>query len=254
MARLDYEHVGCRYDKGRGPSLEAIEPWRVALADYLPPTDGLPILDVGSGTGQFATAFVHWFDATVIGVEPAAAMRNEARRKIPAPSILLLGGRAEELPLHDATCGCAWLSTVIHHIADLRRCASELRRVLRGDARVLIRSAFPGHHDRITLFRYFAAARRVAETFPSIEHVQLSFASEGFEREALKSVSQTTAPDLRACIARVKLMRDADSTLAPISDEEFAQGLAAMEKSARDPTTSGPVVDWLDLLVLRRRP
>ena len=254
MARLDYEHVGRRYDKGRGHSLAAIEPWRVALADYLPPPDGLPILDVGSGTGQFATAFVHWFDATVIGVEPAAAMRHEARRKIAAPNIIFVGGRAEELPLRDATCGCAWLSTVIHHITDLRRCASELRRVLRGDARVLIRSAFPGHHDGITLFRFFAAARRVAETFPSIEHVERSFASGGFEREALKSVSQTTAPDLRACIARVKLMRDADSTLAPISDEEFAQGLAAMEKSARDPATSGPVVDWLNLLVLRRRP
>jgi len=40
--------------------------------------------------------------------------------------------------------------------------------------------------------------------------------------------------------------RRADSTLAPLSDEEFAAGLAAI-----DGEPAGPVMSGLDLLVLR---
>ena len=38
-----------------------------------------------------------------------------------------VGGQAERLPLRDGCCGGAWLSTVIHHLADLPGCARELR-------------------------------------------------------------------------------------------------------------------------------
>ena len=69
-----------------------------------------------------------------------------------------LAGHAAAIPVGDGQCGSAWLSTVIHHIPDLRACARELRRVLHPGERVLIRSAFPGRLDGITLFRFFPEA------------------------------------------------------------------------------------------------
>jgi hypothetical protein len=117
---------------------------------------------------------------------------------------------------------------------------------------VLIRSAFPGRLDGITLFRFFPAAKGIAETFPSIETTVDAFAVAGFEVEALQSVPQITATNRRARCERVRLR--ADTTLAALSNDEFARGMEALERAAVEENASVPVIDWLDLLVLASRP
>jgi SAM-dependent methyltransferase len=251
MARIDYDRMASRYDRGRGLPPGGIEPWRAALSRYLEPPPVLPVLDLGSGTGEFARAFVGWFGVRVIGVEPAEGMRRQACSKGPAANVVYVGGDAERIPLRDGSCGCAWLSTVIHHIPDLRGCARELRRVLCAAAVVLIRSSFPGRHEHITLFRFFPGAGKIAEKFPSVEETVDAFTAAGFAMEALESVPQVSAPSLRAFAERVRVGRHADSTLAPLGDAEFARGLARLEKAVAGETTPTPVVDRLDLLVLR---
>jgi hypothetical protein len=59
---------------------------------------------------------------------------------------------------------------------------------------------------------------------------------------------QLNAYDRVSGTHRVRLR--ADSTLAPLSDDEFAAGLAALERAATAQPTPTPVVDHLDLLVL----
>lgn len=51
--------------------------------------------------------------------------------------------------------------------------AQELRRVLRPGAPVLIRSAFAGPHQAITLFRYLPEAIRILDTYPSIADIEI---------------------------------------------------------------------------------
>jgi ubiquinone/menaquinone biosynthesis C-methylase UbiE len=247
MARVDYDQMAASYDRGRALSLEGLEGWRAALAAYLPPPGDLPVLDLGAGTGVFAGAIATWFRVGVIAVEPSAGMRRQARRARPHPRVAWVGGRAERLPLRDGCCGGAWLSTVIHHLGDLPRCARELRRVLPAGSPVLIRSSFPGRHQGITLFRFFPGAGRIADTFPTVEATVAAFQAAGFAFEALRQVPQMSAPSLRAAVERVRLR--ADSTLRPLPDREFAAGLAAMEAAAAEATPT-PVVDHLDLLVL----
>ena len=222
MARVDYDQMAASYDRDRALSPEGLEGWRAALTVWLPPTGGLPVLDLGAGTGLFATAIASWFDVAVVA--------------------------AERLPLRDGCCGGAWLSTVIHHLADLPGCARELRRVLRAGGPVLIRSSFPDRHQGISLFRFFPGAGRIADTFPTVEATVAAFEAAGFSFQALQQVPQVSAPSLRAALERVRLR--ADSTLQLLPDEEFAQGLAALERAAAE-TTPTPVVDHLDLLVLR---
>jgi ubiquinone/menaquinone biosynthesis C-methylase UbiE len=249
MARVDYDQMAATYDRGRGLSLAVLEAWRATLAAWLLPASGRPVLDLGAGTGVFAAAIATWFDTSVVAVEPSAAMRRQAQQVRPHPRVAYVGGRAERLPLRDGCCGGAWLSTVIHHLGDLPGCARELRRVLHPGSPVLIRSSFPGRHQGITLFRFFPGAGRIADTFPTVEVTVAAFATAGFAFEHLQQVPQVSAPSLRAAVERVR--QRADSTLQPLPDEEFAQGLAALERAAAAESTPTPVVDQLDLLVLR---
>jgi SAM-dependent methyltransferase len=250
VARIEYNaQMAAVYDRGRALEIDGLAAWRDALARYLPGSSGLPVLDLGSGTGIFAFTMAQWFALDVLAVEPSAAMRGEASRARSHPHVRHIEGDAENLPLGAQCCEAAWLSTVIHHISDLGRCAHELRRVLRPDSPVLIRSAFPGRLDDITLFRFFPEGRAVAETFPSVEKTIEAFAAAGFAFERLESVPQVTAMGLKEVEERVRLR--ADTTLASISDRAFDAGLEALARAAAAEAVSLPVVDRLDLLVLR---
>ncbi len=121
--------------------------------------------------------------------------------------------------------------------------------MLRTGAPVLIRSAFPGRADLVSLFRWFPEAARVVDTFPSVEATIAAFDHAGFAFERLDSIPQVSAPSLRASLERVRLR--ADTTLRGISDEAYAAGLARLEAAAAAATEPAPVVDRLDLLVLR---
>jgi len=135
---------------------------------------------------------------------------------------------------------------VIHHIPDLRAAAVELRRVLRTGAKVLIRSVFPGRHQRIMLFRFFPEAVRVLDAYPSVADVCAAFDAAGFEYVALEPVPQQTAESLAAAAAAMR--RDAHTPLKLITDAEYDAGVARLRAAAE--TEAGPVIDALDLLVL----
>lgn len=250
MARIDYDAVARDYDAARAVPLDALTAWRDALRPYLPPAGGAPVLDLGSGTGMFAQALARWFGTRVVGVEPSHAMRAQAAHARSKRGVTYVGGVADALPLADASAGAAWLSTVIHHFPDLPAAAAELARVLRPGAAVLIRSAFPGRTDGITLFHYFPQARAVVDdTYPDLHTVERVFAQQGLRRVALHAVPQESAPNLTEFAARVRTR--ADTTLRAISDADFAAGLRRLEHAAAH-EPSVPVIDYLDLLVLRR--
>jgi SAM-dependent methyltransferase len=221
--------------------------WRAALAEVLPAGDDEPVLDVGAGTGIWSAAIATWFAARVVAVEPSAAMRTQARSKELPATVALVAGAGEAVPLRTASCRAAWLSTVIHHLADLRACAVELRRVLRTGGPVLIRSSFPGRQDEIPLFDFFPGARRVAETFPTVEQTERAFAAAGFTLEDLRRVHEARGVDPSTLVDRLRAMRRSDSTLVGLADDEFAAGLAEVERFVAEGRPIPPT--GLDLLV-----
>lgn len=243
MARMVYDQAAAAaFEANRHLSQDALAAWRAAVTRWVDPRPGVRLLDLGSGTGSWARAFTTWFPAVAVtAVEPSEAMRA---RSVFRP---VAAGDAAHIPLGDSTVDVAWLSTVIHHVPDMTAAAHELRRVLRPGATVLIRSAFAGRHEAITLFRYFPEAVRVLDTYPSVADVEAAFAHAGFSTVSLEQVPELTAPSLRDAAAGLR--REGHTLLQLITDDEYAAGLARLHEAAE--TDNGPVVDALDLLVLR---
>jgi len=241
---VDYgEITKGRYAAGRALGPRALEPWRRAVRTHL--RHARRILDLGCGSGRFAPHLARWVSARVVGVDPSPAMLRDAP---PAPGTAYILGRAEAIPLRAASADAAWLSQVMHHVADPERCAADLRRVLRPGAPVLVRGNHAGRLDGIVLFRYFPGAQRIAERFPTREQTLEPFLRQGFRLVTMERILQVTCEGLRELAARAGAR--ADSTLALLADEEFEMGLAALERDAEAEAAPAPIEDPLDLLVL----
>ena len=207
----------------------------------------MTLVDIGAGTGAFAAAFADWFDLSVIAVEPSAAMRAQIPR---TAAIRMLEGDAVALPLADASADAAWLSLVIHHIADLEAAAREIRRVLRPGAPVLIRQGFPGRLDRVELVRWFPETARAAESYPTVEATCDAFAAAGLRREAFERVRETYPGSLAAFLGQVDTFREADTTMRGLTEDEFLRGKERLRRAV-EAGSAAPRSNSLDLLVLR---
>jgi len=244
MALIAYDNAdAAAFQATRQLGDDALGAWREAITRHLDPRPGMRLLDLGCGTGSWSRAFRTWWPATdVLAVEPSAAMRERAVLRSVRP------GDAADIPADDASIDAVWLSTVVHHVPDLPAAAREIRRVLKPGAPVLIRSAFPGRHDGLTLCRFWPETiTALTDNYPAVGTVEAAFAASGFTTAGLDPVPQVSAPSLRAAAAG--LLREAHTLLQLISDEAYATGLERLQAAAR--TATGPSIDVLDLLVLR---
>ncbi|GAA0449837.1 hypothetical protein Ade02nite_58910 [Paractinoplanes deccanensis] len=243
MALIAYDDTDASaFEATRHLRADALAAWRTAIGEHLAPRPGARLLDLGCGTGSWARAFRSWWpQVEVVAVEPSAAMRERAVFRPVVP------GTAADIPCADDSLDGAWVSTVIHHVPDLDAAARELRRVLKPGAPVLIRSAFAGRHEAISLFRWFPEAVAVLDSYPSVAAVEEAFAGAGFTTAACQPVPQVTAASLAEAAATLR--REAHTPLQLITDEAYEAGVARLREAAR--TETGPVVDALDLLVLR---
>jgi SAM-dependent methyltransferase len=173
------------------------------------------------------------------------------RAQIPRqPGIEVLAGDASALPLPDG----AWLSLVLYHIPDLAPAAREIRRVLRPGAPVLIRQGFPGRLDRVELVRWFPETARAVATYPTVDQTGQAFAAAGFRQEALEPLPEIYPTSLAAFLTQVDTLRQADTTMRALSEEEFRRSKERLRRAAQAATALAspePRSNWLDLLVLR---
>jgi hypothetical protein len=139
---------------------------------------------------------------------------------------------------------------VAHHVSDVGACAGELHRVIKPGGSVFVRNTFSGRLDSVPLYRFFPSARAIDEArLPSVEQVTLRM--QGFEPVTLETIEQRIDASLQAHHERMK--RRALSTFELMTDAEFHEGLERMRQAVERETAPAPVMERIDLLVLRRQ-
>jgi SAM-dependent methyltransferase len=239
------ERTAASYAVARALDAEALAVWRGPIERHLSSARNRTVLDVGAGTGAFASALARWLDARVVAIEPAAAMRS---RIVEDPAVRVVAGSAESLPVAPASAAGAWLSAVWHHVPNRATAAASLRAALSEDAPVLIRGIFRDRFDRaLPAVRFFPEATQVIKRYPTVEETCAVFAHVGFEPQALDEIVQPVAANLQAVLARID--RRADTLLKGISAEAFDRGRRRLAEAAA--VDDAPVSVRMSLLVLR---
>ncbi len=98
-----------------------------AVLDFVPLGDEATVLDVGAGTGKLTRVLARRY-ARVIAVEPLDGMRAILERVVPEAEAL--AGRAEEIPLPDASVDGVFAGQAFHWFAN-DQAIGEIGRVLR---------------------------------------------------------------------------------------------------------------------------
>jgi len=247
---IRYDEIAPRYSAARSMSAETADTWATVIGSFIPKSQPATVLDLGCGTGRFTALMAERFPVRVIGVDLSLGMIHRAASDVKQEDVYFSAASAECLPLHDSCCDLAWMSQVIHHVVDRQACARELRRVVKPDGAVLVRGTFGDRLDSCpTYFRFFPSARVVAAQVPTIRDVLQTFRAAGFRLAAFHSVPQKTCNSLRELADRTRLR--ADTTLVLLSDAEFERCQSKLERAAAKERTPEPVIETVDVLILR---
>ena len=99
-----------------------------------------PLLDAGCGTGGFLAWLASLGVSPLAGVDPSAEAVERARAQAPAADVQV--AELAALPFPDASFAVVTCNDVLQHVDehDVARSLSELRRVLRSDGALLVRT------------------------------------------------------------------------------------------------------------------
>ena len=116
------------YERGRPD-------WPAAVLDAVPVPAGADVVDLGAGTGKLTRVLARRY-GRVVAVEPLEELRRILAHEVPAAEIV--EGRAESLPLADASAEAVFVAQAFHWFAN-DEAVAEIARVLRpGGALVLL--------------------------------------------------------------------------------------------------------------------
>jgi ubiquinone/menaquinone biosynthesis C-methylase UbiE len=252
MKKFNYDDGMYRtYHVARRLPPETVQLWMDAVRRHVGERRRVRVLDLGSGTGRFSVALALAFEAEVVGVEPAERMRAEAEKHCSHPRVTYLKGTAEEPGLPEAAFDFAWLSMVVHHVTDLAACARQLRRALKPGGFVFVRNTFGDRLHGIPCYEFIPEARAAdAKRLPTVAAVRSTFERGGFVLVALERIHQIIDENLTAHAARLRC--GAVSSLRLISREELEEGIVRIEEAAAREDRPRPVMEEIDMLVLRR--
>jgi demethylmenaquinone methyltransferase/2-methoxy-6-polyprenyl-1,4-benzoquinol methylase len=113
------------------------------------------VLDVATGTGLVAREAAALVDeqGQVVGLDLSSGMLRELRRHLDLP---LIQGRAERLPVPEASFDFLSMGYALRHVADLERSFGEFRRVLKpGGTLLILEISRPANPLALSLARHY---------------------------------------------------------------------------------------------------
>jgi demethylmenaquinone methyltransferase / 2-methoxy-6-polyprenyl-1,4-benzoquinol methylase len=109
--------------------------WRRSMVDHLAPGQDQVVLDVAAGTAGISIQIARRTGARVIGLDLTEQMLRRGAANVTAAGldgrVPLVAGRAERLPLPDASVDALTFSYLLRYVADPQATLAELARVVK---------------------------------------------------------------------------------------------------------------------------
>jgi len=215
--RFDYDTIADSYDDyrtGAGPYLGTL----VTLAES---ASARRVLEVGSGTGNSARAFLERYPCDFIGLD--VSWRMLAKAKIKGVANRWVQASAMDLPVADECVDYVFGCYVLHHIEDFERMIRESARVIGSGCAAFVTASheFIEGYPMNTYFPSFAKIDRAR--FPSVERVRAALEAAGFRETGIEK--RTAPPRIIDRAYADRVAAKFISTYAVMPDDEFEAGL-----------------------------
>jgi ubiquinone/menaquinone biosynthesis C-methylase UbiE len=234
-ATISYDAVAARYARHRDRQNFVVENLNRLRAK----SPDAPILEIGCGTGVYASAMAQ---ANAGGVY-AMDLSRQMLRHAPTRSTQLLQARASQLPFADESLAMVFSVNVIHHLKNIGAYFQEAFRVLKSggilctatDSRAIIERRRPLSH-------YWPATIPIElARYHPVERLRREMTAARFVRAGeCEGRSEFSISDIDA------YQDKAYSCLQLIAEEDFARGLTAMASDLRH----GPLKGASELVFL----
>lgn len=227
------DQYDCRYKVGNYAGIER------RLMEFVADVHKGTILEVGCGTG-------HWIQTLtsrgykVAGVEPAQAMLDVARKKVPQAN--LVQGKAEALPFSEPTFDRVFCINAFHHFSDQKLFMTEAYRVLRPGGSIMIIGLDPHTGlDSWWIYDYFPQVLEIDKNrYPPTSKIRHMMHETGF-LECITVEAQHTPWQMpaREAFKIGRLEKTYTSQLTVLSDEEYNQGIDCLVKKLESAEAEG---------------
>jgi ubiquinone/menaquinone biosynthesis C-methylase UbiE len=221
MSRIDFNAYSAAYARNRSVQPLVLE----RIIDLLGVGQGSRVLEVGCGTANYARAIAQETRGELYGIDPHAAMIEQALAAGGEIAMDLREGSAEAIPFPDSTFDAIYSVDVIHHVQGRTAYAAEALRVLKpGGSFLTATDSTDDIRGRIPLSTYFPETVPPELTrYPAIDEQLTELRNAGFTELATEAVAYEYAlVDIAPYEAR------AFSALRLIDDAAWEQGLDKM--------------------------
>ncbi|HEY3930537.1 MAG TPA: methyltransferase domain-containing protein [Candidatus Koribacter sp.] len=154
-----FDAVAQGYDEQPNPVLALEERF---LSPMLREVRGRDVLDVGCGTGRWLRTLRALEPRRLTGVDPSQQMLRQARTRL-AGAVVLQRGRAEAIPVGNATADVVLSSFALSYGDSLEEIVREFDRVARPDAAIFVSDLHPVTAQQLQWKRTFTADSETVE-------------------------------------------------------------------------------------------
>lgn len=222
--KIQYDNIAEDYSRFRESDSDVVE--KLILGSGI--SSASKILDIGCGTGNYASALQRRTGCQCWGVDPSPEMIRRAKTRNGNVSFSV--GFAEDLGFEDEFFDFAFSVDVIHHVDNRDRYFQEAFRVLRAHGRLAtVTDSEDTIRRRMPLAFYFPEIiEHELIRYPTPSQLKIVAEEAGFE-----FMGDDIAETPFALTDTEKYERKAFSCLRLISEEAFAAGMARMAKDLR---------------------